>query len=302
MLLDNLNLNYLRVFECVYRTRCMTTAAKELHLTQSGVSQHIKALEETLEAPLFDRIHRKIMPTKEAQKLYFQTRLALKHLEEVVGEISQVEVSLAGEIRIGMPIEFGNHKIIPAIAKLGNKYPKVNFVMQMDFASHLEAQLLSGDLDFAFVDEFVSNKNIETTLIAEEKIELCASPNYLKKFGISKPTKAYFEELDYIAYQEGEPVLRSWFSHHLRRKNIRLNVRARVMDVQAIARLISCGLGVGVLPGHILTNLSKEDGLELVPFAGSGKSLSNKISLAYLKGRREKSMVAVLSDELRCLI
>ena len=56
MLIDQLNLNQLRIFESVYRTQSMTQAAVELGLTQSGVSQHIRALEDVLGLSLFDRI------------------------------------------------------------------------------------------------------------------------------------------------------------------------------------------------------------------------------------------------------
>lgn len=301
MLLQNINLNYLRVFECVYRTRCMTTAAKELHLTQSGVSQHIRSLEESIEAPLFDRLHRKLMPTKEAQKLYFQTRLALKHIEEVLGEISQAQISLKGEVNLGMPIEFGNHKIIPALAHLGQKYPQLKFNMKMDFASPLEGLLLSGELDFAFLDEFVSNKNIETEAIDEEILVLCGTPEYLNRWGPIKSTKAYFEELDYIAYQKGEPVLRRWFIHHTRRKNLNLKVRAQVMDVKAVSGLILENLGLGILPIHLVDSLI-QSGIRMHVFAGCGKPLTNKISLSYLKGRQQSTLIKLIMNELKDLI
>jgi len=299
MILGQLNLNYLRVFESVYRTRCMTKAAEELHLTQSGVSQHIKSLEESLKAPLFDRIHRKLMPTKEAQKLYFQTRLSLKHLEEVVSEISKTESQLKGAVRIGMPIEFGNHKILPAIAFLSHKYKELKFHMQMDFASKLETQLLSGDLDFAFVDEFLTNKNLQTIAVEDEILELCVSKRYLdhKKVPL-KPNKEFYEDLQYIAYQEGEPVLRRWFSHHLKRKNLRLNVKARVMDVQAVSRLIQLEMGAGILPQHVLDKLISVDGHNLIVFKGNGQPLRNKICLAYLNGRADFIKFKTLSEEI----
>ncbi|MCB9026885.1 MAG: LysR family transcriptional regulator [Bdellovibrionaceae bacterium] len=301
MLLKNINLNYLRVFECVYRRLCMTSAAKELHLTQSGVSQHIRALEECIDAPLFDRLHRKLMPTKEAQKLYFQTRLALKHIEEALGEISQTQVTLSGEVNIGTPIEFGIHKIIPALADLGKKYPDLKFNIALDFASKIQSQLLAGNLDFAFVDEFVSDRNIETQKVAEETLILCATQDYLKKFGPPKNRKSYFEELQYIAYQKDEPVLRRWFLHHTKRKNLTLNVRATVMDVQAIASFILQGLGAGILPGHFLESL-KSQNVNLYNFPGSGTPLKNKISLAFLKGRQQSHLVKLVIGDLKEII
>jgi len=68
MLIDQINLNQLRVFESVYRTKSMTHAARELHLTQSGVSQHIKALEDVLTLKLFDRIKHFINTPQKASK------------------------------------------------------------------------------------------------------------------------------------------------------------------------------------------------------------------------------------------
>ncbi len=70
MIIDHINLNYLRVFECVFRTGSMTTAAQELHLTQSGVSQHIRSLEDVLGIRLFDRIKKKLIPTTTADILF----------------------------------------------------------------------------------------------------------------------------------------------------------------------------------------------------------------------------------------
>ncbi len=66
MILDNLNLNHLRLFESVYRSENMTKAAEELHLTQSGVSQHMKSLEEAVGVKLFDRVRQSLIPSKAA--------------------------------------------------------------------------------------------------------------------------------------------------------------------------------------------------------------------------------------------
>ena len=85
-LLTHLNLNYIRIFLSVYRTKSMTQAAKQLHLTQSGVSQQIKALEEALDITLFDRINRRIIPTAEAEILYNLCSQRLDELESAISD------------------------------------------------------------------------------------------------------------------------------------------------------------------------------------------------------------------------
>lgn len=50
--------NRLRVFYYIYKTGSSTSAGKELHLTQSGVSQHLKKLEQELDYELFTRVNK----------------------------------------------------------------------------------------------------------------------------------------------------------------------------------------------------------------------------------------------------
>ena len=87
MILDNLNLNHLRLFECVYRTKNMTKAADELHLTQSGISQHMKALEDNLGVKLFDRVRQRLVPTKAGATLYEHCHQGLHNIESAVSYI-----------------------------------------------------------------------------------------------------------------------------------------------------------------------------------------------------------------------
>lgn len=55
MLQRNINLNWLRSFEAAARHLSFTAAAQELGLTQTAISQHIKALEQKLAQQLFIR-------------------------------------------------------------------------------------------------------------------------------------------------------------------------------------------------------------------------------------------------------
>ena len=101
--------------------------------------------------------------------------------------------------------------------------------------------LLKGSLDFAFVDDFTMDRRVHTEKVYDETLELCASEEFMKKYDSTKQNRKFFESLEYVDYQEDEAVLRLWFRHHLDARNIDLNVRASVMDVQAISRLISMG-------------------------------------------------------------
>jgi DNA-binding transcriptional LysR family regulator len=284
MLAHDLNLNLLRVFESVFRTNSMTEAAKELHLTQSGVSQHMTSLEEVLGVKLFDRVKQRLVATEAGHLLYKQSNSTLNELESVIWQLKGQERAFGGTVNIGRPIEFGNNVVMPIVAEFSKKHPLVNFKFNLGYASTMNDLLLKGELDFAIIDEFRMDRNVTTKKVFDEIVELCASEEVLKSKGVPKHSLKYYETLDYVEYQEGEPLLRMWFSHHLNKPRADLKVKAYIMDVQGIARLILNGVGAGVLPSYLIDRL-QQSGQKVYVLKGSGKPLKNSIGIAKLSQR-----------------
>jgi DNA-binding transcriptional LysR family regulator len=298
MFINRLNLNQLRVFECVYRTKSMTDASRELHLTQSGVSQHIQGLEESLQVKLFDRIKQKLVPTQQATVLYGKSKDVFNSLEETLSSLQGNKNQILGNVNIGMPMEFGNNVIVPLLSKFAEKHSGVRFSIVYGFANHMNEALLNGELDFAFVDSFRLDKRVVREKIYDEVLHLCASPSFLKSKPAIKDQKKYFESFDYVDYQGGEPVLRAWFEHHLKTRHLNFNVRAVGMDARGISRFITSGRAVGILPDHLMKRLESE-GHKLIEFKASGRPFVNAISLAYLKDRTASAACVTLRDFLR---
>jgi DNA-binding transcriptional LysR family regulator len=293
MLIDQINLNQLRVFESVYRSKSMTHAARELHLTQSGVSQHIKALEDVLELKLFDRIKQKLVPTPAAKELYLHTAKSFEDIETILNRLKKTDKELTGLISIGLPIEFGNNIVLPLLTEFQKNNPKVRFKIRQGFPFEMNHLLLSGELDFAFVDSFAMDKGIKTEPVYDEVLELCAS----KKLNVpNKPSSdfSFYESLPYVDYQEDQSVLSLWMKHHTKTKSGDLDVKVFLMDAYAISKLIRRGVGLGVLPGHLVEKLIKS-GDDLQVMKGSGIPLHNTISIAYLEEKTlSASTLAVL--------
>lgn len=298
MLIDQINLNHIRIFESVFRTGSMTLAADELSLTQSGVSQHIKSLEDVLKVKLFDRINQRLVPTAQAVVLYEKCSHGLQNIEGALAQVTGRDQELSGTISIGMPIEFGNNLVIPLLTRFAQANPFVRYKLRLGFANEMNESLLRGDLDFAFVDEFNMDRRITTEKVYNETLELCIHQDTMKEKMSSKQNRAFFESLTYIDYQQGEPVLRMWFAHHLKTKHLSLNVRTYVMDVQGIANLILSGMGAGVLPSHYVRRLEKEGG-KIYAFRGCGRALLNSISVAYLEKRSHSTATLALLENLK---
>jgi LysR family transcriptional regulator, glycine cleavage system transcriptional activator len=82
-----LQLDHLRTFDAVARRLSFSAAAAELHLTQSAVSRQIKALEQDLGAPLFNRATRRVELSTAGLSLRHTVTQMLDQLDRVVREI-----------------------------------------------------------------------------------------------------------------------------------------------------------------------------------------------------------------------
>ena len=292
----NLNINQLKIFESVYRLKSMTLAAQELYLTQSGISQHIKSFEESLEITLFIRNRTMLYATYEADQLYKACLKAFTEINQTLVAIKNPDnTKLEGLITIGMPTEFGNNVVIPLIAEWAKKNPLVRFELTYGYGTFLVEQLLQGELDLAFVDSLQKNKKLTAHVVYKENLNLVASANYMKdkkiKFRGAESLKQLLH-LDFLEYEHKESILRMWFQYHYSKKNLGLNIRAWAMNVQGLASLIKQDLGVAVLPDH-LTGIILKEGTNLHIFKGTKANLKNEISLAWLK---EKPLSAAATD------
>jgi DNA-binding transcriptional LysR family regulator len=276
----------------------MTSAAAALHLTQSGVSQHVKALEEELGFPLFERQGKKLFPTANAAFLYQRGRKGLMEIEQAVGEVRKHDLAAEGLVRVGLPVEYGNNIVIPGLAKLGKKHPGLDFAITLDFATVLSQMVLRGELDFALIDRFKVDPALQVDLVESETLLLCGLKSYVKQFGSVKYTSAFFSQLQYVEYKEGEPIVRSWFRHHLHRHNLEIRVRARMFDAQGIAKFIREGLGVGVLPHHLVERL-KGEGVDLHVFEGKRAPLKNEICMVHLPLRDRPAVQKLVMESVR---
>lgn len=294
----DINLNLLRVFESTYRCGGMTHAAAELFTTQSAVSQSIKQLELSLDCPLFDRLGRKLVATEQGKQLYQYCVPLLEQLEEQLGEFLTVKKQVAGLVTLGVPIEYGNNVVLPELSFLGKKHPMLRFQIRYGHAHEMNRELLEGRLDFAIIDSFGMDRRIGQEALDVEHLALCAHQNYVDQKVSDMPSKRsdYFE-FDYIDYVADAPVLRQWFEHHFKKAPPQLKIRATLMDVQGMARMIGLGLGLGVLPMHVVVRLRKQ-GEKMVIFNEKKRPLENQLSLAYLPDKTRSLAVEVAINHL----
>lgn len=144
-----MELKHLRSFVFVAETGSFSIAATRCYVTQSAISQHIKALEEELDCQLLIRTSRTITLTEFGQELLPRAKEILKQTEDCKEHINALNNCLTGELRLGV-----GSFIIPYIRKAAyifmERYPNVRLNADFGKASHLNKHLRDRTIDLAF--------------------------------------------------------------------------------------------------------------------------------------------------------
>lgn len=122
------SLNAIRIFVCVARHLSFQRAAGELCLTPGALSRQVRALEECLGQPLFERRHRAIVLTATGRDYLARVAPALAEIEQAGCALSalrgQAEDQRQG-LRLDATPTFAMHWLIPRLADFRRRYPQL---------------------------------------------------------------------------------------------------------------------------------------------------------------------------------
>lgn len=116
----------LQVFLAVVDCGSMAKAAKQLGITQPGVSEIIAGLESTFGARLFDRSPQGIETTLYGHALLSRALTVLDELKQSAKDIAFLADPTTGELRIGCPESIAGGFLPAVIEKFASDYPGIS--------------------------------------------------------------------------------------------------------------------------------------------------------------------------------
>ncbi len=148
------SLRGIRLFVAAYEERSFTAAARRENATQSGVSQHIRRLEETSGVLLFSRGTSSVSPTPAGDGYYRKCLEILRVHEEANAILGSYGGGLVGEIKIGLMPTLSRRALAPALSRFLDSNPNIVVRVHEAESAVLREQAQAGEVDFAVVPAF----------------------------------------------------------------------------------------------------------------------------------------------------
>lgn len=248
-----INITWLRTFCALAEFGHFTRTAERLHMTQSGVSQHIRKLEDQLDTDLLIRQGKQFSLTNAGEQLYKEAGEILQrlsNLEQRIGEDPHYE----GLVRLMSPGSVGL-KLYPQLLTLQQQHPKL--VIDYRFApnSDIERALANHEIDIGFMTDVSDEETVSCKSMAQEALILVTPATTVK------PSWEYLTELGFIDHPDG--------AHHagmLLTANYEqfqhindFEKKGFSNQIGLILEPVSRGIGFTVLPAHAVAAYPKPE-------------------------------------------
>lgn len=253
----DINYELYKVFYHVASTLSFSEASKQLYISQSAVSQSIKALEKKLDQTLFIRSTKRVQLTPEGEIL-------LRHVEPAMNLIKRGETQLVdatstgGQIRIGASDTICRYFLVPYLERFHKEFPNAHIKVTNQTSVKCVELLESGQVDFIVINYPNSHLSNLYSIKKIAKFKDVFVANH--SFSELRDRKISFKEM------QGYPILMlekhtttSEFLHSLfQQHELDLVPEIELTSNDLLLDLAKIGLGIAFIPDYCLPKYSDE--------------------------------------------
>jgi DNA-binding transcriptional LysR family regulator len=268
----------LRTFVVVSERRNFTVAAEELFLTQSAVSQQIRALEAELGVSLFTRSRTHTDLTAAGRSLVPRAQHIIAAADEIKAHFT-VDRSFVGSLKIVAATVASSYLYVGLYERFARSHPNIALQIATGLGSDgAIGRVVSGEADVAFVQLPAPTSALQCDVLGDTDIVAVANRETV--------VPADIRSARFLVW-DGSPEVARLFEAHAELCRI-----AVTNDLALIKRLIDADLGIAFVPRWAVNTELRSEALRIVhvPFP----AIRQRFGVAYRDGQRSPAVDAFL--------
>jgi len=236
----------LQLFVAVAEARSITGGALRAHLALASASARIKGLEAALGIALLKRGRRGVEPTAAGESLLDHARIILHNVETMRGELSAYASGVKASVLLLANTSGLSEHLPKALAAFLREHPDLNVDVEERESTDIAHAIAVGAADLGFAAEHALPDNVERFLFSEDRLMLVVA----RHGAFARRRQIDFQEVgasDFVGLTNST-ALQIHIAKHAARLGMRLRVRARLRDFDAICQMVAAGVGIAVVP------------------------------------------------------
>lgn len=286
------DLRTLAIFVKVAERKSFVRAADELGITQSGVSNAIKRLEDQTGTRLLARTTRRVSLTDDGAAFFERCRQALTDLEEAESMLKAAQLRPSGNLRVDASVAFGRLKMVPLLGAFQAQYPDIR--LRVTFTDRYIDLIEEGvDVCLRFGD--LQDSTLIARRLMTTQFNIVGAPRYFARHGRPK-TPADLSDHKCLAFTHRDTRrTRDWiFAVDGAASTLTPQGTMSFSDGAALCEAVCAGYGLAQLHDYYLdTEIARG---KLVPVLDKFNPKPDSIWLVYPQTRHLTPNVRVFVD------
>jgi DNA-binding transcriptional LysR family regulator len=150
-MISMMNWNDLQAFLAVAECQSFSRAAERLHLTQPAVSKRVRALENALDARLFDRVGRQVWLTDAGRLLKPHAEALIRQALDTQRLLQDLGGHVTGVLGLATSHHIGLHRLAPALRSFTRRHPDVQLDIRFEDSEVAHELVRRADTEIAVV-------------------------------------------------------------------------------------------------------------------------------------------------------
>ncbi len=276
-----MHIENLKVFSDLVNTESFSKAAKLNGITQSAVSQQLRAMERHYNILIVDRSQKQFRLTAEGRRLYDASREILRIAEKLNSELQEMKSVVSGPINLSTIYSIGLHELPTYVKRFLQEYPSVNLRVEYRRSNHVYEDILHNSFDIGLVAFPVKMKGVEVVPFREDVLVLICHPgNPLaskKSVSLGEIAREKF-----VGFDADIPT-RKAIDAMFREKRLELDPVMEFDNIETVKRAVEIDAGVAIVPRATVEHELARRALAAVEI--EARDRKRPLAILYRKGR-----------------
>lgn len=268
-----MNLNQLKYFVAVAEHQSFTKAATQYYLSQTAITQQVRALEKSMGIPLIDRNSRPITLTPAGKVFLGEAKAILERMDAALWRTREASTGLEGKLRIGYTKGYERSNLVNILRSYHQAYPGVLITCHRCDTDALAAGLLNEEYDIIFTWDSTNLKQddrVELRLV--ERCPLVAAlygaHPLARRQSLSRQDLKGETILFMSPSGTGDSFGDAHFIDLYRKAGYQPNILLRSNDIESILMMVAAEEGISIFPTYCISHLTDTDNLVFIPLEG----------------------------------
>ena len=248
-----MHIETLKTFCDVVDTGSFSKAARQNLVSQSAVSQQLRALEQRYDRKLLERGHGlTVRPTDAGKVLYAESKAIVERfgaLDQLLRRRAEV---MAGTLRVATVYSVGLHALPPYVKQFLGVHPQVNVRVEYLRTDRIYEGCIDGTIDLGIVAQPPRRPQLEIIPLRPDPLVFVCSPEH----PLARRRKLTLPRLagePFVAFDRDIPT-RKAIDRLLRKHGVSVSTVTEFDNIETIKRSVEAGLGVSILPQNTVRN------------------------------------------------